>query len=130
MAAMHSQDVAILKALVVVAWSDGDFAAVEREAIDGLLAAYGASETEKAEIQEFAKEQRSLDDIELQELSAADRRVLLQHAVLVTYTEKEPSPRQVAFLTELAARLKVPADEAVSVIDAARDRVMKLLHFL
>lgn len=128
--AMHQQDMAMLKALVVVAWSDGDFAAVEREAIDGLLAAYEATETEKAELQEFAKEPRSLDDIELQELSAADRRVLLQHAVLVTYTEKEPSPRQVAFLSQLAERVKVPADEAVAVIDAARERVQKLLHFL
>jgi phage-related minor tail protein len=121
---------AILKALVVVAWSDGDFAKVEGEAIDGLLAAYDATETEKAELHEFAKEPKTLADIELQEISAADRRVLLQHAVLVTYAEKEPSPRQVAFLTELAERVKVPADEAAAVIAAAKDRVMKLLHFL
>ena len=130
MAAMHQQDLAILKALVVVAWSDGDFAKVEGEAIDGLLAAYDATETEKAELPEFAKEPKTLADIELQEISAADRRVLLQHAVLVTYAEKEPSPRQVAFLTELAERVKVPADEAAAVIAAAKDRVMKLLHFL
>jgi tellurite resistance protein len=127
---MHSEDMAILKALVVVAWSDGDFATVEREAIDGLLAAYEATETEKAEVHEFAKEQRSLDDIDLQELSAPDRRVLLQHAVLVTYAQKEPSPKQVAFLSQLAERVKVPADEAQSVIDIARERVQKLLHFL
>ncbi len=130
MVVMHQQDMAILKALVVVAWSDGNFADVEREGIDGLLAAYEATETEKAELHEFAKEARSLEDIDLQELSAADRRVLLQHAVLVTYTEKEPSPRQVAFLSKLAERVKVPADEAVAVIDAARERVVKLLHFL
>jgi len=127
---MHQQDLALLKALVVVAWSDGDFAKVEREAIDGLLAAYEATETEKAELYEFAKEAKSLGDIELQELSAADRRVLLQHAVLVTYTEKEPSPTQVAFLSKLAEHVKVPADEAATVIAAAKERVMKLLHFL
>ena len=127
---MHQEDMAILKALVVVAWSDGNFAEVEREAIDGLLAAYEATETEKAEVHEFAKEQRSLDDINLQDLSAADRRVLLQHAVLVTYTEREPSPKQVEFLSLLAARVKVPEDEARGVIDAARERVRKLLHFL
>jgi len=130
MAAMHQQDMAVLKALVVVAWSDGDFAAAEREAIDGLLAAYDADELEKAELHEFAKEARSLEDIELQELSAADRRVLLQHAVLVTYAEKEPSPRQVEFLGQLAERLKIPAEEATGVIDVARERVLKLLHFL
>jgi hypothetical protein len=130
MMAMHTQDLAILKALVVVAWSDGDFADVEREAIDGLLAAYEASETEKAELHEFAKEARSLDDIEMQELSAADRRVLLQHAVLVTYAQKEPSERQVAFLDKLADRVKVPAEEAKEVIAAAKERTMKLLHLL
>ena len=121
---------AMLKALVVVAWSDGDFAAKEKEAIDGLLAAYEATETEKSEIHDFAKEARSLDDIDLQELSAADRRVLLQHAVLVTYAEKEPSAKQVEFLSQLAARVKVPAEEAKAVIDAATERVKKLLHFL
>jgi len=130
MAAMHSEDMALLKALVVVAWSDGDFAQVERDAIDGLLAAYEATETEKAELHEFAKEPRTLDDIELQELSAADRRVLLQHAVLVTYAEKNPSPTQVAFIDKLAAHVKVPAEEAKSVVDAARERVQKLMHFL
>jgi tellurite resistance protein len=127
---MFQQDMAMLKALVVVAWSDGDFAAKEKEAIDGLLAAYEASETEKSEIHDFSKEARSLDDIDLQELSAADRRVLLQHAVLVTYAEKEPSPKQVEFLSQLATRVKVPADEAKAVIEAATERVKKLLHFL
>jgi len=130
MAPMNSQDMALLKALVVVAWSDGNFATVEREAIDGLLAAYGATETEKAEIHEFSAEKRTLADIDLQELSAADRRVLLQHAVLVTYAEREPSPEQVAFLSQLAEHVKVPADEAQSVMAAAKERVMKLLHFL
>ena len=130
MGAMHSQDMALLKALVVVAWSDGDYAQVERDAIDGLLAAYDATETEKAELHEFAKETRSLTDIELQELSAADRRVLLQHAVLVTYAQKEPSPAQIAFIDKLAEHVKVPAEEAKEVIRAARERVGKLIHFL
>jgi uncharacterized membrane protein YebE (DUF533 family) len=130
MAGMNQEDMALLKALVVVAWSDGDFAAVEREAIDGLLAAYNATETDKAEIHEFAKEKRSLEDINLQDLSAADRRVLLQHAVLVTYCEKKPSDTQVAFLDQLAAKVKVPADEAKQVMDASRERVQKLLHLI
>jgi uncharacterized membrane protein YebE (DUF533 family) len=128
--AMHSQDMALLKALVVVAWSDGDYADVERECIDGLLAAYEASETEKAELKEFAKEQRSLDDIDLQELSAADRRVLLQHGVLVTYAQKSPSQKQIDFLSQLAEHVKVPADEAASVIAAAKERALKLLHLI
>jgi tellurite resistance protein len=121
---------AVLKALVVVAWSDGSFADVEGEAIDGLLAAHDATEAEKAELHGFAKEPRTLDDIQLQELSAADRRVLLQHAVLVTYVEKEPSAAQIAFISKLAEHVKIPPDEAKSVINTARERVQKLLHFL
>jgi uncharacterized tellurite resistance protein B-like protein len=130
MGAMHSQDMALLKALAVVAWSDGNFAQVERDAIDGLLAAYDATETEKAELYEFAKEPRTLADIELQELSAADRRVLLQHAVLVTYAEKTPSATQVEFIAKLAEHVKVPPEEAQGVVAAARERVQKLIHFL
>ncbi len=127
---MHQQDMAILKALVVVAWSDGEFAAVEREAVDGLLAAYEATEAERAELHDFARQRRTLADIDLQELSAADRRVLLQQAVLVTYVEKNPSPTQVAFLDQLAERIKVPAMEAKAVIGTARERVAKLQHLL
>jgi tellurite resistance protein len=130
MASMHSQDMAVLKALVVVAWSDGNFAEVESQAISGLLAAHDASEAEKAEVHGFAAQPRTLDDINLQEISAADRRVLLQHAVLVTYAEKEPSPTQVAFLSKLAEHVKIPAAEAHAVINTARERVQKLLHLL
>ncbi len=127
---MHPQDIAVLKALVVVAWSDGNFAEVEGQAISGLLAAHDANEAEKAEIHGFAKEPRTLADISLQELSAPDRRVLLQHAVLVTYADKEPSPTQIAFLSKLAEHVKIPAEEANAVIATARERVQKLLHLL
>ena len=48
--------------------------------LEALLDAYGASEDEKKALRDYAKEKRTLEDINLQDLSAGDRRVLLQHA--------------------------------------------------
>jgi hypothetical protein len=39
-------------------------------------------------------------------------------------------PVEAEFLNLLADRLKVPADEAKSVMDAAAERAKKLLHYL
>ena len=84
---MHQQDIAIVKALIPVAWADGVFADREKEMLDALLDAYGATDKEKEIIHEYAEKRRTIDDIDLQELSADDRRVLLQHAVLLTFAD-------------------------------------------
>jgi uncharacterized membrane protein YebE (DUF533 family) len=127
---MHEQDMAIVRALIPVAWADGVFAESERETIEALLAAYEATDEEKKSIREFAAHERTLDDINLQELSAHDRRVLLQHAVLLTYADGDQSQAEVTFLERLAERLKIPGDEAKTVMTAAAERAKKLLHLL
>src|SRR5258708_40187134 len=71
---MDDQDIAVVKALVPVAWADGVFAAKEKEMLDALLDAYRASDKEKEMLHEYAEHRRSVDDIDLQELSADDRR--------------------------------------------------------
>ena len=109
---MHEQDIAIVKALVPVAWADDDFAAPERDMLEALLVAYQATDAEKRDVHEFAATKRTLDDINLQDLSADDRRVLLQHAVLLTFADGDQSPDEVGFLQKLAEKLKVPATEA------------------
>ncbi len=124
---MHEQDMAIIKALVPVAWADGAYSDHEKETLEGLLAAYDATEDEKERILGFAAEKRTLDDIDLQELSSQDRRVLLQHAVLLTYADGDQKPVDAAFLTKLAERLKIPEDEAKSVMAASAERAKKLL---
>ena len=45
---MHDQDLAIVRALVSVAWADGIFAERERAMLDALLDAYGASAEDRA----------------------------------------------------------------------------------
>jgi uncharacterized tellurite resistance protein B-like protein len=127
---MHEQEFAIVRSLIPVAWADGDFAEREREMLDALLDAYAASEEQKRALVEYARERRTLDDIDLQELSAGDRRVLLQHAVLLTFADGEQHPSESAFLQELAARLRIPVPEAKVVMEAAEGRAKSHLDDL
>jgi uncharacterized tellurite resistance protein B-like protein len=127
---VHPQEIAIVKALVPVAWADGEYSSHEREMMEGLLAAYHATEEEKERILRFATEKRTLDDIDLQELSAEDRRVLLQHAVLLTFADGVQRPIESRFLGLLAERLKISSEEANEVIHTATERAKKLLRYL
>jgi uncharacterized membrane protein YebE (DUF533 family) len=127
---MHEQDIAILKALVPVAWADGVFAAAEKEMIEALLDAYRASDKEKEMLHEYAEHRRSLDDIDLQELSADDRRVLFQHAVLLTFADGAQSSDEVALLEALAKKLRLPDDETKTLMAAGAQRAKKYLHLI
>jgi uncharacterized membrane protein YebE (DUF533 family) len=127
---MHDQDTAIVKALIPVAWADGVFADREKQMLDALLDAYGASDQEKEKIREYSEQRRTLDDIELQELSADDRRVLLQHAVLLTFADGDQSEDEVAFLKALSKRLRIPDEESRVLMDAGAERAKKHLHLI
>jgi len=127
---MHEEDFAIIKALVPVAWADGSFADREKEMMDALLDAYNASEADKESVRAYAAEKRSLDDIELQDLSFDDRRVVLQHAVLMSFVDGEQHAIESAFLKELAARLRIPDEEATKIFDAGAERARKFMSLL
>jgi uncharacterized tellurite resistance protein B-like protein len=127
---MDEQEIAIVKGLVPIAWADGVFAEREGEMLEALLEAYGASEGEKAALRAYAAEKKTLDDIDVQELSAGDRRVLLHHAVLITWADGDASPDEARVLDALSARLRIPADEAAAVVAAATDRARRSLHLI
>ena len=127
---MHEQDLAIVKALVPVAWADGEFAEREKETLEALLDVYGATAEEKAALREYAKEKRTLEDIDLRDLSADDRRVLLQHAVLLSFADGDQSDRERAFLDRLVTKLKIPRADAEAMMKSAAERAEKLLHLL
>lgn len=127
---VHEQAFAILRALVPVAWADGDFAEKEKEMLDALLDAHEATPEEKKNLHEYAKEKRTLGDINLQELSAGDRRVLLQHAVLLSFADGVQHPAESTLITDLAARLRIPAEEATLIIRHAEARAKKNLRLL
>jgi uncharacterized membrane protein YebE (DUF533 family) len=127
---MHEQDMAIVKALVPVAWADGVFAETEKQMLDALLDAYRASDAEKEIVHEYAETRRSLEDIDLQELSADDRRILFQHGVLLTYADGDQSADEVTFLQALAKRLRIPDDERDTLMKSGGERAKKYLHLI
>jgi tellurite resistance protein len=127
---MHEQNLAIIKALVCVAWADGRIAGEETEIIESLLDAYGANPTERREIQLFAKKPKVLADIPIHELSGDDRRVLLQHAVLVTFVDGEQHAKEKQLLDELCEVLRIPSLEAKAILGAAEERARGMLKVL
>jgi len=127
---MHEQNMAILKSLVSVAWADGVFADAEKDMVEALIAAFEASDEEAKQIRAYAAEEKTLDDIPLTELSTDDRRVLLQHAVLLTYVDGEQAESEKQFITALCKKLRIPDDEAKALVDQAETRAKKFLALL
>ena len=123
---MHEQDLAMVKGLVSVAWADGRVTSEEGEVIEALLQAFHATPSERAEVRAYAATKRTLDDVPLTELSHDDRRVLLQHAVLLTYADDEHHVDERALLDELCKKLRIPELEARGIIEAAERRVKTL----
>jgi tellurite resistance protein len=127
---MDRRDLAIIKGLVAVAWADGRVSKEEHEVVDALLEAYHATPSEAAEVRAFAAAPRTLSDIELSELSVDDRRVLLQHAVLLTYVDGEQHDKERELLADLIAELHLSPLDAERVVAAAEQRAQAMLSEL
>ncbi len=127
---MHDENMAIVKSLVSVAWADGVFAEEEKEMVEALIAAFEASEDEAKAIRDYAAEKKTLDDIPITDLSAEDRRVLVQHAVLLTYVDGAQHETEKKFVDDLCAKLRVPAEESKELIAAAEARAKRFLNLL
>lgn len=127
---MHEQNFAILKALVAVAWADDHASDEELEVIEALLQSFGATPSEAHEIRTYARERRTLRDISLNDLSADDRRVLLQHAVLLTYIDGEQHEKEKRLLEQLCEHLRIPEVESVGIMAAADRRARQFLDLL
>ena len=130
LAAVHQQDLAIVKGLISVAWADGRMAAEESEIIDSLLDVYAATPTERRELALFAQKPRTLGDVPIHDLSHDDRRVLLQHAVLVSFVDGAQHEKEKALLDELCEVLRIPAVEARGIVRAAEERAKSMLNVL
>jgi tellurite resistance protein len=127
---MHDQDMAILKGLISVAWADGRIASEEMEVIEALLQAFGATPSEANEVRNYAKIERTLADIPITDLSHDDRRVLLQHAVLLCYIDGEQHDKERKLVEDLCESLRIPSVEAKGIISAAEERAKEFLHLL
>jgi tellurite resistance protein len=127
---MHPQDLAIVKGLVAVAWADGQVVAEESEILKSLLDAFGATPTERREIQLFARTARTLADVPIHELSHDDRRVLLQHAVLLSFVDGKQHEHEKKLIDDLCETLHIPGLEAKGIVSAAEERARGMLGVL
>lgn len=127
---MEDYQEAMLKSLVAVAWADGRVEAEEQEVIEALLSAFEVSGNDADTIREYAKTPRTMDDVPVSDLSAADRRALIQHAVILTYIDGHQSDEEKVVLAELVKKVRVPEDEAKSILAAAEDRAKRLISLL
>ena len=127
---MLDENMAIVKSLVSVAWADGTYADEEREMVEALIAAFDASEDDAAKIRAYAAEKKTIDDVPITDLSADDRRVLLQHAVLLTYVDGHQDETEKAFLGTLCEKLRIPDDEAKPLIHGAEERAKRFMNLL
>lgn len=121
---------AMVKSLVAVAWADGRLHRHEQQLIEALLSAFEVDTASASALRSYAGQPRSLEDIPLNELSADDRRLLLQHAVLLTYVDGEQSAEERELLHVLAQRLRVPDREAKPLLESAARRAERLKTLL
>jgi tellurite resistance protein len=127
---MEDYQEAMLKSLVAVAWADGRVDGEENEVIEALLSSFEIGSEDAAAIREYAKSPRTIEDVPISDLSAADRRTLLQHAVILTYIDGSQSEKEKQVLEALTARLRIPADEATEIVKAADERARRLISLL
>lgn len=127
---MHAQNMAIVKSLVSVAWADGTFADAEREMVEALIAAFEANDAQAKEIREYAATRKTVDDVPVDELSDDDCRVLLQHAVLLSWVDGEQHESEKKLIEELAKKLGIPDDESKALIELAETRAKRFLNLL
>jgi len=116
----------IVKSLVAVAWADGTVEAPEEGSIDALLWAFGASDKDEAEIREYAKKRRRIEDVPLDGMSAEEREMLLAHAALLTHADGTQSKEEQKLLATLVKRLGIEDGHAKNIIKTAKDRAQKL----
>ncbi|MFO0683442.1 MAG: DUF533 domain-containing protein [Sandaracinus sp.] len=127
---MEDYQEAMLKSLVAVAWADGRVEAEEHEVIEALLSAFEVAGNDAEAIRDYAKTPRSIDDIPISDLSAADRRALIQHAVILTYIDGHQSDEEKKVLDALVKKVRVPEDEARQILQQAEDRAKRLISLL
>lgn len=127
---MHIQNLAILKGLVTVAWADGRMAGEEKEVLEALLQAFEATPSEAHEVRLFAREPKKLSDVPLHDLSADARRLLLQHAVLLSFVDGAQDQKEKQIIDELCEVLRIPSIESRGLVAAAEERAKSLLKLL
>lgn len=117
---MTPNDKSIVKALIAVAWADGQMEESEATVIDGMLAGFDASEEDERELREYARVRRTLDDIVVTDLSTDDRELLLGNAALLTHADGEVSDAEREIIAKLTAILEFEDQHAYDIVESVR----------
>jgi tellurite resistance protein len=117
----------VLKLLVALAWADGRVDEEEIEVVNALLDAYGAADEEAEELRGWARKPRSLDDVDVSDLTVADTEQALQHAVLLTYIDGEQTDKEVELLDAFCTKLGFSKEAAAPILEAADGWAKSLL---
>jgi tellurite resistance protein len=123
---MNPEDKIIVKSLIAVAWADGKVESAESELLEHLLTSFDATPDDAAELREYAKTERSLDDIPVDQLSKDDREVLLGNAGIVMRIDGSEAAEEHSMLDSLAKLLGYSADDAKRILEESRDGVLQL----
>ena len=92
-----------------------------------IAALFEATAEDQVEIRAFAKTRRTLDDIPLAELLGDDRRILLQHAVLVVSIDGDEGAREKRLLSDLCDKLSIPKQEGEALVEAQSAQTQRFL---
>ncbi|MCC6644619.1 MAG: TerB family tellurite resistance protein [Polyangiaceae bacterium] len=117
---MTENDHKVLRALIAVAWADGQMEDTESTVIDGLLAGFDASDDEEATLREYARTERSLRDVDVSGLSDEDKELLLGNAALLTHADGDQSTAERLVLGELSTLLGFDRSRSFEIIESVR----------
>ena len=120
----------IIKCLAAAAWADGRVDAKEQAAVEAVVESFGVDAETQKELLDWAKMPRTLDDVDVSNLSSDDAELLLHQAVLLSFADGEQSEKEVRLLNRLVEKLGMSEDTADAVMKRAVSHARALLPVL
>lgn len=120
----------LLKLLVALAWADGRVDAEEMEVVEAVLDAFRADDETAREIRVFAKEPRTLDDVNVEDVTKDEASLVLYQAVLLTFIDGEQSEKEIRLLHQFMEKIGLTPEEAAPILERATARAENLLSVL
>jgi len=117
----------IVELLIALAWSDGRVDSEEMDIVDALLDAFNTSTEEADALRQWAKEPRTLEEVDVSGLTRSDLTLALQHGVLLAYIDGEFSEKEATLIDRLILRLGLSAQDAQPILESAAAFAKSLL---
>ena len=117
---MTPEEKTIVRALVAVAWADGEMQTPETGVIEGLLSGFDASPEEERELLTYAEQPRALRDVPVLGLSADDKETLMRNAALLVCADGEESEKETTLLIHLADVLEMNDEQRKEIVLSVR----------